>query len=239
MALSLLINKCWRFSMKNYICHLFITFLLLSTLVSCAGKTGNGDDGVVNNPPATAEIELDNARQVDKRIYLDSFRYRQLYAYDDGRSSATLTERTTLTMSENDIKVYVKVDDADFSRVDGYSINTSDQPWAQMDFISQTSGERVKICVQIQAQSFTINQAGESEISLRKKAIYTVLDPNISCVGVRTDNVSVFDGILSNYLVVDGSTTINGETKNDIKARKSGQPTIRVGLKVEFSFLVD
>lgn len=175
-----------------------------------------------------------NAKMSSDTIFLDSYRYRQTSAYQAGFASVVLTKRTSLTMSKNDIKVYVKVDSSDLSRVNGLTLKGSEQPWSQMSFISNVTNEKVKICVQIQPSSQAITQSGLSEVQLTNKRVFTVLDDSISCTGVSANGVTVFNGILSNYLSVDANTKVESEVMGDMKAGNR-----RVGTQVEFKFEID
>jgi phosphopantothenoylcysteine synthetase/decarboxylase len=156
--------------------------------------------------------------------------------YNAGISSVKLPIRTTLTMSEADIKVFIKVEASDLSRVQGGKVQSSDQPWSEFSFTSQVTGDIVKICVQIQPSQVEITQAGEIEMTPLRKKVYTALGDK-NCVGISANGVDVFDGIDSNYLVVDADTKITAETKNDFKtdARVDGKKQ-RIGALIKYSF---
>ncbi len=209
-----------------------VSILLL--FISCGGDDElTPQVGTPSDTPIETDYELVNARRENDRIYLDSFRYRELYAYDEGKSSVTIPKETFLDMTEDDIKVYVKVEASDFSRVDGLTLKGSEQPWSQMKFISKTTGDVVKLCVQIQPKSQTISSVGITEVELIKKNVFTVLGDTKDCVGVSANGVDVFSGIETSYLYINDDTIVEAEAKSDMKAGNQ-----RVGTQVEFSFLI-
>lgn len=213
----------------------FLSFLIclsVFTFIGCGKDNKNSKNkSVTEQPTVEAEVELVNARQVNDRIFLDSYRYRQFEDYSAGIASVTLPGRSTLSITEEDIKVYVKVRSEDLARVNGLVFKGSEQPWSELKMVSQTSGDVVKLCVQIQPSSQKISNAGLTEVTLSKKKVLTVLGDSRSCVGASANGVDTFDGVLTSYFVVDGGITISAETKSDMKAGNQ-----RVGTQVEFSF---
>lgn len=233
----------------------FSLFFTLILTVSCAGKTGGkGNDSnetsdapqiqpvqpvepVAPVTPYEPDYQLENAEREGSNISLNSFRYRNVFPdYNAGIATIELPKKTTIEMTEDDIKLFVRVDVNDLSRVQDGSIEQSNNFWSELSFVSQTSGDIVKICVRIQPKKFQITEPGVSELKFLAKAVYTALGDK-NCVGISANGVDVFEGIVSNYLVVDGGTKISAETKNDFKttARVDGKKQ-RVGAQVQYNF---
>lgn len=191
------------------------------------------DDTIADTSPIEVSYQLENAIKENDIIRLQSFRYRALYQYHEGISSVLLPKETDLLITDADIKVYTYVEDADLSRVQGLKLKGSEQPWIQLSFLSRTSNEVVKVCLQIQPKATLIENAGLSEIELTRKYIVTILDDAIDCVGAQVDHVHVLSGIASEYLKVGPNTEIIAETKSDLKAGNQ-----RVGTMVEFNMKI-
>ncbi len=217
--------------------RLTLTLFLILTLVSCGKEDGSSSSDStpeVDQSPVEVDYSFVNSRKVDDRIFLESFRYRELYTYTEGQASVVIPKRTTLTLTENDIKVFVKVDESDLSRVNGLTLKGSEQPWAQMKFKSQVTDDIVKICVQFQPKSQMITKTGLTEVELNKKTVFTALGDSKNCVGISANGIDVFNGIEKSYLVVDDTQSIEAEAKSDMKAGNQ-----RVGTQVEFSFEIE
>ena len=190
------------------------------------------EDQEVFNQESSKNVEIDG-----NQIRFRPYRYREIYPeYERGQSSINVERDTILSLTEDDIKAFVKVDEKDFDRVEGAKLQPSEQPWIQLSFVSNITDDVVRICMQVQPSPHKIEKFGETEIRLNNKRVYTIIDKEINCVGAKPDGDKVLDGIVEYYLNVKKDTLITAQVFNDLKYNNKGDKG-RIGLLTEFNFI--